>query len=116
MRPNKLEYLYLAITFQSSLTFVVKPGAYPRKKHMKGAPMLGTCPSILRPDWKGFPRTDPLAYWASLSVTKEKSFITLTPGSPSASSGSNSLALNNVKKFNPFSKKFHQSFLAFLHF
>ncbi len=41
---------------------------------------LWPCPQILRPDWKGFPRANPLAYWASLSVTKEKSFITLTPG------------------------------------
>ncbi len=39
---------------------------------------LWACPQILRPDWKGFPRTNPLAYYASSSVTKEKSFITLT--------------------------------------
>ncbi len=31
-RPNKLEYLYLEITFQSSLTFAVAPRAYPRKE------------------------------------------------------------------------------------
>jgi hypothetical protein len=37
-------------------------------------------PQILRPDWKGFLRTNALAYWASSSRTKEKSFITLTPG------------------------------------
>jgi len=42
--------------------------------------LLWPCPQILRPDWKGFPVTNPLAYWASSSVTKEKSFITLTPG------------------------------------
>jgi hypothetical protein len=41
---------------------------------------LWTCPQILRPDWKGFSRTNSLAYWASSSVTKEKSFVTLTPG------------------------------------
>jgi hypothetical protein len=35
-----------------------------------------------RPDWKGFPRANPLAYWASWSVTKEKSFIRLTPDGP----------------------------------
>ncbi len=40
---------------------------------------LWTCPQILRPDWKGFPRTNTLAYWASSSATKEKSLITLTP-------------------------------------
>ncbi len=41
---------------------------------------LWPCPQILRPDWKGFPRTNPLAYYASSSETKEKSFITLAPG------------------------------------
>ncbi len=41
---------------------------------------LRTCPQILRPDWKGFPKTNTLAYWASSSVTKKKSFLTLTPG------------------------------------
>ncbi len=38
------------------------------------------CPQILRPGWKGFPLANPLAYWATSSGTKEKSFITLTPG------------------------------------
>jgi len=33
-RPKKLEFLYLAIT--SSLTFA---GAYPRRMHLKGAPI-----------------------------------------------------------------------------
>ncbi len=33
-----------------------------------------------RPDWKVFPRTNPLAYLASSTVMKEKSLITLTPG------------------------------------
>ncbi len=41
---------------------------------------LWPCPQILRQDWKGFPRANPLAYWASSSVKNEKSFITLTPG------------------------------------
>jgi hypothetical protein len=27
-----------------------------------------------------FPRANPLAYWASSTVKKEKSFITFTPG------------------------------------
>ncbi len=40
---------------------------------------LWTCPQILRPDWKGYPRTNTLAYWALSLVTEEKSFITLTP-------------------------------------
>ena len=38
--------------------------------------LLWPSPQILRPDWKGFPRTNPLAYWASLSATKKKNFIT----------------------------------------
>jgi len=38
-RPNKLECLYQAIPFQSSLTFPLTPGAYPRRKHLKGAPI-----------------------------------------------------------------------------
>ncbi len=37
-------------------------------------------PQILIPDWKGFPTTNTLAYQASSSAMKEKSFITLTPG------------------------------------
>ncbi len=41
--------------------------------------LLQPCQLILRPDWKGLPRANPLAYWALSSVTKEKSFITLTP-------------------------------------
>jgi hypothetical protein len=41
---------------------------------------LWPCPQILRPDWKGFPRSNPIAYWALSLVIKEKSFITLTPG------------------------------------
>jgi hypothetical protein len=41
---------------------------------------LWPCPKIIRPHWKGFPRANPLDYWATLSATKEKSFITLTPG------------------------------------
>ncbi len=39
---------------------------------------LWPCPPILRPDWKRFPRTNTLAYWALSSAKKEKSFITLT--------------------------------------
>ncbi len=76
-RPNKLECLYLAITFQSSLTFAGNTRSLPRKVHQLG--WLWPCPQILRPDWKGFPRTNPLSYLASSSVMKEKSFIALTP-------------------------------------
>ncbi len=41
--------------------------------------LLWPCPQILRPNWEGFPRANPLAYWALLSVMTEKSLITLTP-------------------------------------
>jgi hypothetical protein len=42
--------------------------------------VLWPCPQFFRPDWKGFPSANPIAYWASSSVTKEKSFFSLTPG------------------------------------
>jgi hypothetical protein len=35
---------------------------------------LWPCPQVLRPDWTRFPRTNPLAYWASLWATTKKSF------------------------------------------
>ncbi len=38
---------------------------------------LWPCPQILIPDWKGFPRTNPIAYWALSSVTKEKKFYSI---------------------------------------
>ncbi len=52
---------------------------------MKVAPIelalaLPSNSKTLRPYWKGSPRANPLAYWASSSVTKEKSFITYAPG------------------------------------
>ncbi len=37
---------------------------------------LWPCPQILRPYWKGFPRTNALAYLASSSAPEETSFIT----------------------------------------
>ncbi len=42
--------------------------------------LLWPCPQILRPNWKGFPRANPLAYRDSSLVMKEKSFLTLAPG------------------------------------
>ena len=41
---------------------------------------LWPCPQIIRPNWKGFPRTNAVAYLALSSAMKEKSFITLTTG------------------------------------
>ncbi len=82
MRPNKLECLYLAITFQSSLTLLETPGAYPRRKHLKGLPIgfALALPSNSKTRLEGVSRGKPSSYWASSSVMKEKSFITLTPG------------------------------------
>jgi hypothetical protein len=37
-------------------------------------------PAIVRLDWKVIASTNTLAYLASSTVTKEKCFITLTPG------------------------------------
>jgi hypothetical protein len=71
--------LYLTITFQSSLTFAGNTRSLPKEKALQLG-LLWPCPQILRPDWKRFQRANALTYWASSSVTKEKSFITLTPG------------------------------------
>ncbi len=38
-RPNKLECLYLAIPFQSSLTFAADTRSLPKRKYLKGAPL-----------------------------------------------------------------------------
>ncbi len=38
-RPNKLECLYLEITFRSSLTFAGNTRSLPKRKHLKGAPI-----------------------------------------------------------------------------
>ncbi len=78
MRPNKLECLCLANTFQSSLTFPGGTRSLSKKEASERFSNWVCSVQILRPDWKGFPMANPLAYWASLSVTKEKSFITLT--------------------------------------
>ena len=82
MRPNKLECLYLAITFQSSLTYAGNTRSLSKKEALKDAPIgfALALPSNSKTYWKGFPRANRLAYWALSSVTKEKSFITLTPG------------------------------------
>jgi hypothetical protein len=82
MRPIKLECLYLAITIQSSLTFAGNTRSLPKKEALKDAPVgfALALPSNSKTYWKGFPRANLLAHWALSSVTKEKSFITLTPG------------------------------------
>jgi hypothetical protein len=77
--PNKLECLYLAINFQSRLTFAGKTRSVPKKEASERSSnwVCWPCPQMLRPDQKGFPRAIPLAYWASLSVTKGKKFYNI---------------------------------------
>jgi hypothetical protein len=63
-------------------TFSVSPSIINQNEKKRAVPLslLWPCPQILRPEWKGLPRANPLAYWALSSATKEKSFITLAPG------------------------------------
>ncbi len=52
-------------------------------EHLSDASFLGKLlvfPAIVRLDWKVIASTNTLAYLASPTVTKEKCFITLTPG------------------------------------
>ncbi len=74
------------------------PGAYPRRKHLKSALIswVWHCPQILRPDWKGFPRTNALAYLASSFARKEKGFITLMPGEGDVVATGGVKIVNNV--------------------
>ncbi len=76
MRPNEPECLYLAIAFKSSLG---NTRSLPKIRmwNVLQLRLLWPCPQILRPDWKGFPRENPLANRASPSVTKEKKFYNI---------------------------------------
>ncbi len=76
MRPNKLECLCMANTFQSSLTIAGSTRSLLKKEASERSSnwVCSGLVLVLRPDWKGFPMANPLTYWASLSVTKEKSF------------------------------------------
>jgi hypothetical protein len=52
-------------------------------EHLSDASFMGkllVLPIIVRLDWKVIASTNTLAYLASLTVTKEKCLITLTPG------------------------------------
>jgi hypothetical protein len=65
MRPNNLECLCLATTFQSSLTFAGSTTSFPMKEASESSSnwvWSGLCPKFLTTDWKGFPRMNPLAY------------------------------------------------------
>jgi len=86
IRLNKLECLYMAITFQFSLTFDGNTRSLPKKEASERSSnwvCSGLARKIPRPNWKGFPRANLLAYWALSSVTKGKRFITLTSGQSS---------------------------------
>ncbi len=39
LRPIKLDHFYLAINFQSSLTFAGNTRSLPKREHLKGAPV-----------------------------------------------------------------------------
>jgi hypothetical protein len=59
----------------------VRPGAYPRVEHLKGA-SFGYAPALsanIRLSWEGLPETNNLAYYENLYITAVKSFIVLAP-------------------------------------
>ncbi len=81
MRANKLECSYLAITFQSSLTFAgIAPGAYPRRKHLKGSPtgFALALPSNSKTWLERVPKGKASSLLGLIISDKGKSFITLT--------------------------------------
>ncbi len=80
-RPNKLECLYLAVTFQSSLMFAGNTRSLPKKEASERCSnWVGS--RLALNSRKEFLRTNTLAYWASSSLMKEKFFINLTPEEP----------------------------------
>jgi len=103
-RPNKLECLYLAITFQSSLTFAGSTRSLPRRKHLKGPPIgfALALPSNFKTRLERISKGKPSSL-LGLIVSDEgkKSFITLTPGA-------------NVKKLCSLSLMLEQSKLSSL--
>ncbi len=81
---NKREHLFLASLSNLVQCLWVRPGAYPRVEHLKGACYLGwhlALPANIRPGWKGLPGTNALAYYEKVKLTAVKSFIILTTGS-----------------------------------
>jgi hypothetical protein len=54
-------------------------------KHLSGAPLYGmllALPTNIRPDWKGLPGTNTLAYCEHSKITNVKSFITSAQPGP----------------------------------
>ncbi len=78
IRPNKLEYLYLAITFQSSLTFAVNNRSLPKKeaseRHYNWVGS-GLALEILRPDWKGFSKDKPSSLLGLMVIDEGKTVL-----------------------------------------
>ncbi len=72
-------------TFQQSVIFVSKAGAYRGRtpEHLKGASPQGRLlafPTDIRLGWKGLPATNTVAYQEHLYVTAVKCFITSAGG------------------------------------
>ncbi len=82
-RPNKLKCLYLAITFQSSLTFAGNTRSLPKKEASeRSSNWVCTGLALKFKDLTGNGVQGQTYYWTLSSVTKEKSFMTLTPVQP----------------------------------
>ncbi len=64
------------ITLATGLLFGLRQGACGREEHLTALALLAN----IRIDWKGLPGTNEVDYLAFSSVTKKKSFITLTTG------------------------------------
>jgi hypothetical protein len=76
----------------------VRPGAYPRVEHMKGAShWVGPANIIL--GWKGLPGTNTLAYYENPEFTVIKSFIGFAPAANRRISQNNNDILDLLIKF-----------------
>ncbi len=81
-----LEYLSLE-TFSSQVLEIEGRPESTQLEHLSDASFVGKLlvfPANVRLDWKVIASTNTLAYLASSTVAKGKSFITLTPGQPNA--------------------------------
>ncbi len=84
-RPNNQEHLYLQSLSSLDLHLLVTPGAYPRRKHVKGAP-LGLAPALLANFLTRLERVAKDKYSSLLGLVasnERKKFYTLTPGEAS---------------------------------
>ncbi len=60
----------------------MRPRAYPRLEHLKGASLgyATAFPTNITLGWKGLPATNSLAYYENLEIMAVKSFIAQAPG------------------------------------